>query len=220
MKPFRFDAFSDKQTEVWALAFSGFPAAGQPADRERAMQLGDRRGPHYLAARIAAGAAFEALGLQIPDAISSGPEREAIFPKNVRASLSHTHGLAVAVVTIENEITGIGIDVESATRLVDPGVARIIRHEKDADLPLLELMSAKECIYKAYFYARGKKLGFQDAFVVRNEDSTLCGTILEDEVIQVSSLLTDLNANTSDNLMGPRAEDLYRITIGALLEGG
>ncbi|MEK9616143.1 MAG: 4'-phosphopantetheinyl transferase superfamily protein, partial [Deltaproteobacteria bacterium] len=85
-----------------------------------------------------------------------------IWPKGITGSLSHSSGLALAVVGDSPPILGLGVDIEKANRTIDPRIERhICTHDESEDLHslhsenfairLLLTFSAKESLYKCFY---------------------------------------------------------------------
>ncbi len=64
-------------------------------------------------------------------------------------SLSHTGNCSAGLVSNDQSIQSIGIDIEKTTRMVRPGVENYIGHPHDQKMSLLELWVAKEACFKA-----------------------------------------------------------------------
>lgn len=143
-------------------------------ENELARALGALRGPHFLGGRLAAHAALASLTFE-PSALAREPTGEARWPPGTVGAIAHTHGLAVAVVGLGSQFHGIGIDVESADRAIDPGTRRILARAEEHEwldeppplpaAPLLLLASAKEVVFKAYFPPTQVRLRFEDAVI-------------------------------------------------------
>lgn len=150
-------------------------ALRSPFDEENALAatLG-RYGPHLIAGRLAAHAALAAAKVR-PRALLRRSTGEADWPAEVVGAITHTRGLAVAVVAPAADFHGVGVDVERRGRLLGPGTRRILsRPEEHGWLdappalpgqPLLLLAGAKEVIFKVYFPPTGVRLAFDEAIV-------------------------------------------------------
>lgn len=172
--PFRIDALSQRGVvEVFAQPIE--EGLCSPFDEENAFAATlNKRGPHFLAARLAAHAALEGLGCSAC-AIGRGEGGEPLFPAGVVGSLSHTHGLAVAAVADAGRAFGLGVDVEKRARTLSPGTQRTLCHPEELSwiddgrglpaAPLLALVSTKEVVFKTYFPLTRVRLGYHDAIV-------------------------------------------------------
>ncbi|MCY7295380.1 4'-phosphopantetheinyl transferase family protein [Alteromonas sp. a30] len=70
-----------------------------------------KRRSEFLAGRYCAQKALEELELDSP-IIRIGQHREPIWPQGIMGAISHTTGLATAIVSNDPNVTGLGIDVE------------------------------------------------------------------------------------------------------------
>lgn len=139
-----------------------------------------RRRDDAIKGRTAARAALARLGVD-PAPIDRGPHREPRWPPGIVGSITHASGWAAAVVARASSCAGLGIDLESPASafpgLVDevasPGErATILAIDAEGrDRASLELFSAKESIYKAFFPHVGRYFGF-DAAEVRGLGSS------------------------------------------------
>ena len=129
-----------------------------------------KRHRDLMAGRAAARRALKQLGgPQIP--IPKGPGGAPIWPPGWRGSLSHTEGVAVALVGPAERYQGLGMDIEYRQRRIHKGVISMVCTPKErlwVEGPgwserLLTLFSAKEAIFKAFYPIESCALGFMDA---------------------------------------------------------
>lgn len=176
---FRIDALSRRGSlEVFAQPIEEGLRSPFDDENELAASL-HRRGPHLLAGRLAAQSAMAALGID-PVSIPRGPEGEPRWPEGVVGSISHTHGLAVAVVGAAGAYATVGIDVERRERTLDERARGVVCHpDEHAWLdeppplpaqPLMLLVSAKEVVFKAYYPVTGVRLGYRDAILAPDDE--------------------------------------------------
>lgn len=149
------------------------------ADRRRGFRLG----------RMAARKALRALGI-VPVPVLRGANREPLWPGGVVGSITHAAGHAMAAVARSGNSGGIGIDLEHRSRYF-PGLMDHIAFGEErtrlAGLPdqerataAMELFSAKESIYKAFFPRVQRFFGFAAADVrVGADPDRLEGRLLE-----------------------------------------
>ena len=140
----------------------------------------------FAAGRLAAKLALRQLALSFSSQpILRGPRGEPIWPKLAVGSISHTVDTsrrfhqAVAAVALSKNFQGLGVDVEFYSRQIKSNITRHIclAQEQDwvnsnpesAPARLLEIFSAKECIYKAVYQAHAASLGFKQALLVWDE---------------------------------------------------
>ncbi len=128
-----------------------------PREAEAARPMPPRRRREFLAGRLAARRAFRAVGAECGEIPRAG--RAPVFPPGSRASISHSAGLAVAVVSGERRAGPVGCDLElrplpaAAARLVLDPTETAWTHaagEAEAAARLLVLFSAKEAAWKAW----------------------------------------------------------------------
>ena len=131
----------------------------------------DKRKVEYLAGRLCAKEAL--LNLGYPNYIPSmGAKREPLWPNGVVGSISHSNGMAIAMVANSETISAIGIDLEKRIDKPSPGLIKQIcspseweqRDTKHTDAESLTIIfSSKEALYKALYPRVGKFFGFQAA---------------------------------------------------------
>jgi 4'-phosphopantetheinyl transferase EntD len=124
--------------------------------------LSQNRKQEYLLGRLAIKDALGSLGYPTTwierDPITKTP----VWPEGITGSLSHSSGLALAVVGDSPPILGLGIDLEKANRTIDLGIERHICTQDESDdlrslhlenhaIRLLLTFSAKESLYKCFF---------------------------------------------------------------------
>ena len=126
--------------------------------------LSEKRNQEYLLGRLAIKDALVSLG-NVPAWIERDPLTKApVWPNGITGSLSHSSGLALAVVSDSPPILGLGVDLEKANRTIDPKIESHIctqdesedlhsLHSNNRAIRLLLTFSAKESLYKC-FYAK------------------------------------------------------------------
>jgi enterobactin synthetase component D len=108
--------------------------------------------------------------------------REPCWPESVRGSITHSGEYAAAAVGMADDVSGIGIDLESLSRVVDFNISRHVCVEQElewlktlspakANQGLRIIFSAKESIFKCLFPISRTYLYFKDATVEIDEDS-------------------------------------------------
>jgi phosphopantetheine--protein transferase-like protein len=106
--------------------------------------------------------------------------REPYWPESFRGSITHSEGFAAAAVGLAKDVSGIGIDLESLSRVVDFNIRRHVCVEKErefmesltaeqANRYLRIIFSAKESIFKCFFPNSRTYLYFQDAEIIIDE---------------------------------------------------
>ncbi|MFZ8902640.1 MAG: 4'-phosphopantetheinyl transferase family protein [bacterium] len=124
--------------------------------------LSQKRNQEYLLGRLAIKDALGSLGYP-PTWIERDPlTKSPVWPEGITGSLSHSSGLALAVVGDSPPILGLGVDLEKANRTIDLGIERHICTQDESDdlrslhpenhaIRLLLTFSAKESLYKCFF---------------------------------------------------------------------
>ena len=124
--------------------------------------LSKKRNHEFLLGRLAIKDALGSLG-NVPAWIERDPLTKAPnWPKGIAGSLSHSSGLALAVVSDSPPILGLGVDIEKANRTIDPKIDRHIctqdesedlhsLHSENHAIRLLLTFSAKESLYKCFY---------------------------------------------------------------------
>ncbi len=140
------------------------------AGRRRDFQLG----------RTAARLGLAQLGRH-PVPVLRGEHREPLWPHDVVGSITHAAGWVLAAVARRRDCGGIGLDLEHRNRYFpDLGKHVAFGDERTwlAELPadrhaaaVLEVFSAKESIYKAFFPRVGRFFGFDAARLAPPSDA-------------------------------------------------
>ena len=124
--------------------------------------LSKKRNHEFLLGRLAIKDALGSLG-NVPAWLERDPLTKAPnWPKGIAGSLSHSSGLALAVVSESPPILGLGVDIEKANRTIDPKIERHIctqdesedlhsLHSENFAIRLLLTFSAKESLYKCFY---------------------------------------------------------------------
>jgi 4'-phosphopantetheinyl transferase EntD len=112
--------------------------------------------------RAAARDALAVLG-HAAAAIGRGPSREPLWPPGIVGSITHSGGVAIAVVAPADRYRGVGIDFEARGARLSPEAARIVASTNErawinaapnadaATTRRILLFAAKEAIFKALF---------------------------------------------------------------------
>ncbi|CAM4265749.1 4'-phosphopantetheinyl transferase family protein [Pseudoalteromonas byunsanensis] len=148
-----------------------------------------KRRVEYLAGRICAKQALAKISVTGFE-IDSGEDRAPVWPEGIIGSISHTQGIAMAMVTNSNSLRGLGIDIE--TLMPNEQEQRLqaqILHPFEAEAfkalgqhlssPLTVVFSAKESIYKALYPSVKRFFGFDAAKLLSFDDHQLCFEITE-----------------------------------------
>lgn len=136
-----------------------------------------KRKQEWLAGRYCAKKALSKIGVEI-DGLKPLPSRAPHWPRDVVGSISHTDGLAVAIVS--EEAKGLGIDCEtlmSQSRYERLKTAFVSREEEGLvslspeTVPTL-IFSAKEALYKNVHPRSGCYFGFEEARMLEFDRDT------------------------------------------------
>ena len=139
-----------------------------------------KRRAEFSLGRYCARRALSKFELESVPILRNTESREPYWPKSVRGSITHSEGFAAAAVGMTNDVSGIGIDLESLSRVVDINIRRHVCVEKErefmesltaeqANRYLRIIFSAKESIFKCFFPISQTYLSFQDASVIIDE---------------------------------------------------
>lgn len=125
------------------------------------------RKAEFAAGRAAARLALEALGLP-PMAVPVAASRAPCWPRGITGSISHTDGVALAVLIPERQCRGIGLDIEPdepfpndlVSSVTLPEERRWIAAQPDPARAARLVFVAKEAAYKCQFPLSQSVLGF------------------------------------------------------------
>lgn len=169
----------------------------------------DKRRAEFVTARHCARLAMGKLGVP-PAPILKGDKGEPRWPAGVVGSLTHTHGYRGAVVGRVPAVRSVGIDAEPHDVLPDKvleAVSLPVERREIAALPAdlhwdRILFCAKEATYKAWFPLTERWLGFEDAHISFEVDSTgaagrFVSRILIDPAARFGPPLTELEGRWS-----------------------
>ncbi|ESP91959.1 4'-phosphopantetheinyl transferase family protein [Pseudoalteromonas luteoviolacea] len=181
---YRSMAFSPEVYQDSDFAYFNQPL---PSKLQRAVA---KRKAEYLAGRVCAAQAIKQLGLP-HHVVQTGDDRAPIWPQGIRGAITHSKGIAMAVVTDNSNVLGLGIDIEHmmSDRQELELRSQILR-EDEADVfeslgqshhrPLTLVFSAKESIYKALYGQVQKFFGFDAAKLVGHDSQQLHFTLTTD----------------------------------------
>ena len=145
-----------------------------PEERSAVARAIDKRKREFSTGRFCARRALEKLGLQ-PCCLPQRPDRSARWPEGIIGSLSHNRTWCGAVVARNDIMLGVGLDIETISRvsvniqdkiLTDNEIAWIAALSEDHRQRYRALIfSAKEAVYKCIYPAYRFRMGFHDAQV-------------------------------------------------------
>lgn len=146
-----------------------------PAEQDAIASAAPTRRREFAAVRSCARRALAELGLP-PAAVLPGQSGAPAWPAGVVGSMTHCQGYRACAVGLTGEFAAIGIDAEphavlpqGVLRMVTSDTERTALTELAAAAPGIcwdrLLFCAKEAVYKAWFPATGRWLGFSDADV-------------------------------------------------------
>lgn len=163
-----------------------------------------KRRTEFVTARHCARVAMEQLGVA-PAPILKGDRGEPRWPEGVVGSLTHTRGYRGAVVGRTAAVRSVGIDAEPHDVLPDKVLDAVSLPAERHELATLPgglhwdriLFCAKEATYKAWFPLTERWLGFEDAHITFDVDSTgaaggFVSRILVDPAARSGPPLTEL----------------------------
>jgi len=142
-----------------------------------------KRRAEFSLGRYCARRALSKFELESVPILRNTENRGPYWPKSVRGSITHSEGFAAAAVGLAKDVSGIGIDLESLSRVVDFNIRRHVCVDKEREflesLPteqanryLRIIFSAKESIFKCFFPISQTYLYFQDAEIIIDENNS------------------------------------------------
>ncbi|NNE63891.1 MAG: 4'-phosphopantetheinyl transferase superfamily protein [Gammaproteobacteria bacterium] len=81
----------------------------------------------------------------VDTAIPVGPKREPLWPDNISGSISHDQGIAVAAISAEKHVSGLGVDLLGLESSVDDAASGLIADESEISSVGKMLHSASRC---------------------------------------------------------------------------
>lgn len=141
----------------------------------------EKRKLEYSSGRFCARAALAKLCVE-PCPVRTGPMREPIWPNGVTGSITHSGSYCIAAVARTENITSIGIDIESS-EMLDRDLVHLICTEeeiKNIDLcgvevyeqdPYKIVFSIKESIFKCLYPLVEAFFDFKDVSIVLDQRS-------------------------------------------------
>lgn len=144
------------------------------AERTGLDRMGDVRRREYSSGRRVARQALELLGISDEAVTTHG--RMPVWPSGSLGSITHSRTLALAMVGREENVAGIGVDLELERRVTDELAGRVLLKREREQLVEKDwrtmLFAAKEAVYKAVNPLVGEYLEFGDVEVTAEEDGT------------------------------------------------
>lgn len=142
----------------------------------------EKRRRDYWLGRVCAHQALIELGVS-DQPILRKKNRAPIWPKTIVGSITHSGLWAAAAVAKEENVRGIGIDIEELNRSINIDIQRhvctleerewLARYPSDQlETYLKVIFSAKESIFKCFHPFSGIYLNFHDARVSLNQESS------------------------------------------------
>jgi len=142
-----------------------------------------KRRDEFSLGRYCARKALSKFEMESVPILRNTESREPLWPKTVRGSITHTEGFAAAAVGMTKDVSGIGIDLESLSKVVDFNIRRHVCVEKEqkfleslndeqANQYLRIIFSAKESIFKCFFPISKTHLTFKDAEIIIDEKNS------------------------------------------------
>lgn len=125
-------------------------ASLQQVQSRSALLAADARRYEFQTGRYVAGEALLAAGSK-SRFVGRTPRGMPIWPTGFTGSITHTHGLCLAVAARTGTVSTIGIDLERGQEVSADLAALIRRDDELADVPLEHYFSAKEAIFKAWY---------------------------------------------------------------------
>jgi len=142
-----------------------------------------KRRDEFSLGRYCAHRALSKFELESVPILRTAETREPCWSKSVRGSITHSEGFAASAVGLAKDVYGIGIDLESMSRVVDFNIRRHVCVDKEREflesLPIEQanrylriIFSAKESIFKCFFPISQTYIYFQDAEIIIDEKNS------------------------------------------------
>jgi enterobactin synthetase component D / holo-[acyl-carrier protein] synthase len=173
-----------------AEVFGGDCDDGELFPAEAALVAGAsaKRRREFTGVRVCARLALARAGVQ-PAPILPGPSGAPQWPPGIVGSMTHCDGYRAAAVARAEAFAAIGIDAEPHEMLPGGILPRVASESERAALTRLAtiasefrwdriLFSAKESVFKAWFPATGRRLGFSEAEVELDVSGSFVGQLL------------------------------------------
>ncbi len=159
-----------------------------PEEEAAVAKAAPKRRREFAGARACARTARARAGLP-PVPIVPGPSGAPVWPPGVTGSMTHCDGYRGCAIGRTDAIAAIGIDAEPHAELPDGILPMVASESERAALALLRradpdtcyeriLFSAKESVFKAWFPATGRRLGFEQADLVIDPDGEFTARLL------------------------------------------
>jgi 4'-phosphopantetheinyl transferase EntD len=155
------------------LRARGDVALLDPSERAALGRAIESRAREFAAGRLCARRALAQLGLEQP--VPAASDRQPIWPRGIVGSITHTEGIAAAVVAPRALLAAIGLDTERASRVKRELWPKICLEEEIAWLESIEraeraaaaalIFAAKEAFYKCQYPCTSQWLYFGDVHV-------------------------------------------------------
>lgn len=139
----------------------------------------DKRRYEFSTGRLCARKALQQIGID-DCVLTQSKNGEPAWPDQFTGSISHSNNWAAAAVSDNNDIMGIGFDIETVNRISDGILKRIItetekellknRNKQDAQTYAALIFSAKEAFYKALSKLYNNTLRFEDVSIFTEGD--------------------------------------------------
>lgn len=118
----------------------------------------------FTRGRLTAHEVLQRLGESAPDGIAASPSGAPLWPRGVVGSISHCDKAVAAVAAHDEQLQGIGIDVE-VEQTLELGIIDSVLRADEARLDPLVQFSAKESMYKLWEPIVGQWLDFDEVSV-------------------------------------------------------
>lgn len=148
-----------------------------PAELAIVAQSVEKRQIEFSTGRYCAQQALAVL-INSQPAVLQGKGREPLWPHGMVGSISHSNKLAGAVVALQQDVTAIGLDIETVGG-VKPKLWDLVFHDAEQDLIRNKeeraatwatlLFSLKEAFYKLQYPLTGQFVDFKDILIAEKE---------------------------------------------------
>ena len=150
----------------------GNPSRLHPAEMNAIENAAPGRAREFAAGRQAARQALDKLGLG-DTTIGRWPDRRPMWPVGIVGSISHSQTFAVAAVSRDEQLLGLGLDIEQPLLVDVDMVAQAVLSADELDAArslrgpqlghhVAKVLGCKEAVYKAVYPIVGEYFDFRD----------------------------------------------------------
>ena len=161
-----------------------------PEERVAIQNAVDKRQQEFGAGRLCARKAIARLGIE-DSPLPKGPDGPPVWPAGIVGVISHSNVWCGAAVARQEDICGIGLDIETINRVSMQIAKKVLTSlemewvnfgDEEAQKRLALLFSAKETIFKCVTPVYGKWFGFYDMVITHVTEEQSFEVKLNDKI--------------------------------------